>query len=122
MSHDTDIAILYVPCGSEPEAVQIATTLLEERLVACGNIIRSRSLYRWDGKLADDIEHILLCKTARSQVSAARQRVEQLHSYDTPCIISWDLADVNDEYEKWVLGEVSGGAIALAARGPEVAP
>ncbi|MGA7732713.1 MAG: divalent-cation tolerance protein CutA [Chloroflexia bacterium] len=107
MPNSGEIAILYVPCGSEEEAVRIATTLIREALIACANIVASRSLYLWQDGLADETEHILLCKTAREAVEPARARIEQLHSYDLPCIIAVEPASVNSDYARWVLGQLS---------------
>ncbi len=110
MAQEVNVAILYVPCGSEEEAAGIATQLLVEGLIACGNIVQSRSLHLWEGSLADEKEHILLCKTTNQAKEAAQQRIEELHSYDVPCIISVGPASVNGAYSEWVISMVSAGA------------
>jgi periplasmic divalent cation tolerance protein len=117
MPQPAQISILYVPCASEQEAVRIATTLIRETLIACANIVASRSLYLWQDGLADETEHILLCKTTVEAVEPARARIEQLHSYDLPCIVAVEPASVNAEYARWVLGQVSAqpGLIAQGA-------
>jgi periplasmic divalent cation tolerance protein len=101
--------MLYVPCGSEDEAIRLARGLIEKRLIACANVYESRSLYRWEGKIADGREHVLICKTARSRAEAAQREIKQAHSYDIPCVIQIDPASVNHEYVKWVIGEVYAG-------------
>jgi periplasmic divalent cation tolerance protein len=102
------VALIYVPCGSDDEATRIARTLLDERLIACGNIYESRSLYRWEGALVDEREHVLVCKTLVSKAQEAEKRIVQLHSYDVPCVISIMPAHVNIEYASWVAGEIIG--------------
>ena len=114
MVKTADIIVLYVPCGSEDEAANIAAILISEGLIACGNIMVSRSLYNWHNSLVDEKEHILLCKTTQQAVESAQARIEQLHSYDTPCIISVEPASVNAAYAAWVSDQVD--SIAPQAR------
>jgi len=97
-----------VPCGSEEEAARIAALLIQEHLVACANIYASRSLYRWEGKVADQTEHVLWAKTTVARAAAATRRIEKLHSYDTPCILTLSPDRVNEAFAAWVRGEVSG--------------
>lgn len=108
MNPANDIAILYVPCGSEDEAVTITRTLLEEGLIACGNITESRSLYMWEGKPADEREQILVCKTTLAAAPIAGRRIEELHSYDVPCVITIGPLAVSESYARWVRHQVSG--------------
>jgi periplasmic divalent cation tolerance protein len=108
------LVMLYVPCGSEEEAASIATQLVAAGLVACGNIIESRSIYKWEGKPVDQTEYLLIAKTVRSRSKAARTRIEQMHSYDVPCIITLFPEAINAEYESWVRGEVLSGHAGVA--------
>ncbi len=107
MDNAHDLILLYVPCGSEEEATGIARALLEERLIACANVYPSRSLYRWQGKVADEIEHVLICKTSKSRANAAEKRILDMHSYELPCVLQIQPAGVNHAYARWVVGEVS---------------
>lgn len=50
---DDPLVMLYVPCGGETEAKELATRLLDERLIACANLYASLSLYRWHGETAE---------------------------------------------------------------------
>jgi periplasmic divalent cation tolerance protein len=121
MGKSGEVALLYVPCGSEEEARNIAATLVQEGLIACGNIVVSRSLYTWQDRLVDETEHILLCKTTQAAALSARSRIEQLHSYDIPCIISVDPASVNAAYARWVSEQVTAlNARAVSATTNEV--
>ncbi len=107
MSQSEEVVILYVPCGSEEEAARITSVLIEEGLIACGNIYSSRSLYRWQGKVADEAEYVLFAKTTPARANNAVRRIEQLHSYEVPCIATLKPASVNKAYAQWVSGEVS---------------
>ena len=110
MQANDPLVMLYVPCGGESEATQIASRLLAERLIACANIYVSRSLYRWKGDIADEQEHILICKTLASRSEAAVALVKRLHSYEVPCLLTVIPAEANDEFYLWAQGEVRGPA------------
>lgn len=84
----TDALVVLVTAGSESEAETIANALLDERLAACVNIGGPmRSLYRWQGRIADDREWQLVIKTRSDLFDALADRVRALHSYDVPEII-----------------------------------
>jgi periplasmic divalent cation tolerance protein len=106
MARDEQITIIYVPCGSEDEAVMIASTLLTERLIACANIHPSRSVYMWQSKLVNEIEYVLVAKTTRARSAAAVQRTGELHSYEIPCILTMQSDSVRADYARWVIGSV----------------
>jgi periplasmic divalent cation tolerance protein len=108
--HD-GLVIIYVPCGSDAEAAEIARQLLQRQLIACANIVSSRSLYRWEGQLSDGSEYLLLAKTTSRRAQAAARAAEELHSYDIPCVITLAKADANPSFEKWVQEQVSTSAI-----------
>jgi len=97
--------IVYVTCRNQKEAEKIAKALLSKHLIACANIIQSKSLYRWKGKLHNNSEAILFLKTRKSVFSKARDAIKKLHSYDVPCILRLD-AEPNKEYFKWLCREV----------------
>jgi periplasmic divalent cation tolerance protein len=115
MSQEAQIIMIYVPCGSEDEAAGIASALLSERLIACANIYESRSLYMWEGKLADQKEYVLFAKTTPALVSKAEQRIGELHSYEVPCILAIRPDSVSDAYARWVAAEVASDADRAAA-------
>lgn len=106
MGADTDIRIIYVPCGSEEEARALSLALLERRLVACANIYPSRSIYRWKGGVADEVEHVLFAKTTAARAHEAAAAAEELHTYEIPCVLVLEPESANASYAAWVAGEV----------------
>jgi periplasmic divalent cation tolerance protein len=91
---------------SEDVGVQIAQTLLAERLVACVNILPGvRSLYRYNGKLEDDRELLLVIKTTDARLSAVMKRVPELHPYEVCEVIALDVSAGSQPYLDWVVGE-----------------
>ena len=61
-------------------------------------------MYRWNGKTESETESILIAKTAIAQRMDAISRLQALHSYETPCIVSYDMADGLPDYLAWVAG------------------
>ncbi len=98
--------VILITTGSEEEAVRIAEGLLDERLIACANLIQPiRSLYRWQGRVCDDREVLLLCKSRRALFGEVRERVCALHSYDLPEIVAMPLVEGNPPYLQWIEDE-----------------
>ena len=97
--------LVLVTTSSEEEAAGIAKSLVEEGLAACANIIpRIRSIYRWDGKVQDNLECLVLLKTVLSKVDDLAARVAEQHSYDVPEVISIDLDRGRESYLDWLAG------------------
>ena len=102
-----DIRWVYMTAGSLEEARAIGRELVSLRLAACVNIIENMySMYMWDGKLQDDKETILIAKTTKDRVTCLIEKVNALHSYDCPCIVTLPVSDGNPAFLKWVANEV----------------
>ena len=102
----TPAIVVLVTVGSEREAETIATALLEERLAACVNVTSPvRSLYRWEGRIADDQEWQLIIKTQARLFEALATRVRALHSYDVPEIIALPVLAETADYMDWIQNE-----------------
>jgi periplasmic divalent cation tolerance protein len=96
------IAVL-VTCGSEQEALKIAKALADEHLAACVNIVSPiRSIYRWEGKIWDEREWILIIKTQKKRFEELEKKVKSLHSYSVPEIIGLPVVEGSASYLKWV--------------------
>jgi len=95
--------VVLVTAGTPEDAASIASALVEERLAACGNIIeRIRSIYRWQGKIEDQPEALLVLKTRPELFEALRKRVVELHPYEVPEIIALPLAAGHPPYLDWI--------------------
>jgi periplasmic divalent cation tolerance protein len=93
-----------VTAGSEDQAMSIAQALVGERLAACVNIVGPiRSIYRWQGEVHDDSEHLMLIKTRASLVSRVERRVRKLHSYEVPEVIELSIVARSKPYLEWLL-------------------
>ncbi len=102
----TEYIIVLITAPREEEAARIARGLVEVELAACVNIVRDiRSLYRWQGRIEDEHEVLLIAKTRRDLFESLVQRVKELHSYSVPEILALPVIDGSGDYLKWLRQE-----------------
>lgn len=95
--------LLYSTCSTEAEAAAIARALVEQKLAACANILPGmRSVYRWEGKLEEAQEVVLIAKTTGAALQAAIDTIKQLHSYECPCITALPITTGHPDYLRWI--------------------
>ena len=98
-----DELLVFTTADSPDVARTIAMGLVENHEAACVSIIPGlRSIYRWQGKICDDGEWLLLVKSTRSRFEAVRARIRGLHSYDLPEIVAVPLTDGDPAYLQWL--------------------
>jgi periplasmic divalent cation tolerance protein len=98
-------ATVLVTAPDAEQAASLARAIVEERLAACVNIVPGiRSIYRWQDRICDDAEVLLVIKTTRRRFPALRERVLALHSYDVPEVILLPIEDGAAPFLDW-LGE-----------------
>jgi periplasmic divalent cation tolerance protein len=104
----TDAVVIFVTAGSEAEAETIAKALVEAQLAACVNILSPmRSIYRWQGQVADDREWLLVIKTRVERFAAVETTVKALHSYQVPEVIALPVVVGAEGYLQWLRDSVS---------------
>lgn len=96
--------LVLVTCANHIQAKLIARSVVEKRLAACVNILRSpiESHYRWKGKVEKARELLLLIKTAARKLGALEREVKRLHSYDVPEFIALPIASGSKAYLDWL--------------------
>jgi periplasmic divalent cation tolerance protein len=103
----TDKIVVFSTASSAEEAEKIARALVNERLAACVNVIPSvRSFYRWQGKIEDSAEFLLVIKSSRELFDQLRISLEKLHSYEVPEVIAMPIVDGAGNYLNWMDGEL----------------
>jgi len=77
--------------------------LVERRLAACVNIIpRIESVYRWEGKIEEAEEWLLLIKTAADAFELVCDAIRDLHSYQLPECICIAIERGSEAYLEWI--------------------
>ena len=98
---------VYVTTSGISESRKIAIKLVQEKLAACVNIVpKIESIYLWNGKMEEDSESLIFIKTRNDLVEKVIKRVEEIHSYDTPCILEISLNRGTENYFKWIDNEI----------------
>lgn len=99
----TDKVVILVTASSKEEGHKIARHLVENRLAACVNITGTiESIYRWEGKVAQDQECQLFIKSTRELFPEIHVAISKLHSYQTPEIICLPIIEGSRDYLEWV--------------------
>ncbi len=87
----------------ESTAVALAEALVEARVVACVNLVPGvRSLYWWDGKVQDDAEVLMVCKTDAERLDAVTAAIVDQHPYDCPEVVALPIAGGSEGYLAWI--------------------
>ena len=105
--------LVFTTFEREEDAARVVRTLIEERLVACGNLLPgARSLYRWQGAITDTREVVVLMKTRKQDWTALLSRLHDLHPYQTPECIALRVAAGAPKYMAWLEAALEPGGTA----------
>ena len=95
--------VILTTTSNKKEAVQIVQSLLEEKLIACGNIIENvDSLYWWQGKIEEDEECLVILKTHQRHFKEIHETIKKLHSYQVPELIAFPIIEGAPSYLTWL--------------------
>ena len=97
------LSIGYITTPTKTEAKGIVLELLEEGLIACGNIIPgAESYFVWDDEIAKANEYVIILKTRTKNENKIIKLVKKMHSYQCPCIVFTSLNDGNPDFLRWI--------------------
>ena len=100
--------MFYVPCPSKKEALKVAHALVSRKLIACANILDGcTSVYEWKGEIQEEQEVVLIMKTVKSLHLEVEKAITELHSYECPCVVALDTAEVNLPFVQWVERQIN---------------
>ncbi|MFX0031181.1 MAG: divalent-cation tolerance protein CutA [Candidatus Hodarchaeota archaeon] len=95
--------IFFVTVPNLEEGKKIAKHLVESKYAACVNIIQNiLSIYRWKGRIEDANEHLLLIKTTERNSKQLIEKINEIHSYDTPECIGVEIEKGSEKYLNWI--------------------
>jgi periplasmic divalent cation tolerance protein len=103
----TTIAIMTTT-DSLDEARLISATLVERKLAACAQISSIQSYYTWEDAVQNDAEFRVLLKTTNERYAEVEAAILELHSYDLPAIVAFDITQAYEPYADWV-ADATGG-------------
>ena len=100
--------VVFVTCGTLRESTKIARRVVQGRLAACVNVLRSpmNSYYTWKGKLEVAREYLLVMKTSSKRLAELEKEVKRLHSYEVPEFIALPVAAGSKDYLAWLESSV----------------
>lgn len=100
--------IVLTTTSSSNDAARIARELVDQRLAACVNVAENvRSFYRWEGKIAEEAEQLLVIKTTRERVDELREHLLSIHPYDVPELIVIPIAEMSAAYGEWLFSSTA---------------
>ncbi|MBI3353409.1 MAG: divalent-cation tolerance protein CutA [Nitrospirae bacterium] len=98
-----EAVVIFITASSIDEARKIGNTLMEERLIACVNIIpQVESIFYWQEKVCNEKEALMIIKTRKSLINDIIKKVKSIHSYSVPEIIALPIISGSEDYLKWV--------------------
>jgi periplasmic divalent cation tolerance protein len=105
-----DFLLVVTTCADAEQGRDLAAALVRDRLAACVNAVpRVSSTYRWDGKIEQAEECLLLIKTTRERFGALEQAIKARSRYELPEVIAVDVERGSAEYLAWVEASVQPG-------------
>lgn len=106
MMNANDAVLVYSTCPDEATAREIGGALVGERMAACVNVIPGmRSIYRWEGEIAEDAEVVMIAKTRAALADDVTKAIIARHPYDTPAVIVLAAAGGSAEFLDWIAAE-----------------
>ena len=102
--------LVYMTFPSREAALPVARYLIEARLAACVNLLPTMtSVYRWDGRIAEETEVVLIAKSTEERLAALKAAVLERHPYGLPCIVAVNLdkAASHAPFIEWIERETS---------------
>jgi len=106
MTAESQCRFIYVTTSGRDEALKIGRFLVQQRLVACANVLGDmRAIFWWEGKVKEGEEAVLIAKTTVDRVDEVLSAVKEQHSYDCPCAIALPIFGGLPAYLGWIQEE-----------------
>ena len=104
---DASKIVVLITTSSVGEAHNVAKLLLDQRVVACVNIVpKVDSLFWWEGNLDSTQESLLIAKTKASLLTEIIELVKSIHSYEVPEVIALPVIGGSADYLNWIDSEL----------------
>lgn len=102
-----EFIIVYMTAEKKEDAESISKKLVEDRLVACAQVVGPiRSIYWWKGDVEDSPEWLAILKTKSGLFERLIKRIKELHPYEVPEIVGVPITHGSEDYLNWLKDEV----------------
>jgi periplasmic divalent cation tolerance protein len=95
-------SIITATFPDEASAKHTARLLVEERFAACAQLFPIRSVYRWQDKICDEGEFMLIIKSKAVLFDKIAAAIKESHSYEVPEMVQMPITDGLPEYLRWI--------------------
>jgi len=99
--------MIYTTLPDKTITKKIIETLVNDKLIACANFFPVESTYRWKGKLNCEKEYALIMKTRKSLYLKVEKKLKELHPYEIPAIVSYEIKEGLSSYLSWIKKETT---------------
>lgn len=104
----TELLFVMTSLPDRDVAKALAKRLIDAHLAACVHIQSGvQSIYRWEGRVCEEQEAVLVAKTTPEKWPAISAFIKQNHPYDVPEIIAQPITHSNTDYARWVIAETT---------------
>lgn len=108
MEPNAEISLVLTTVPDAGTGERIVRSLVEERLIACGNLVPGvASIYRWQGEVRNEGEVLVLMKARTAALERLFRRAAELHPYDVPELLSFPVGRGLPAYCGWVVEETA---------------
>jgi periplasmic divalent cation tolerance protein len=105
----TELLLVMTSLPGMEAAKALARGLIDANLAACVQLQSGvQSIYRWEGRVCEEQEVVLVAKTTAAQWPAISAFIKQNHPYDVPEIIAQPITHSHADYAQWVIAETTG--------------
>lgn len=102
--------LAFVTAPDADTARGLVRTLVEEEIIACGNILPGvTSYFRWKGVVECESEVLCVLKTTAEAAPRLIERVPELHPYDVPEVLIFPVESGHAPYLNWISESVKHG-------------
>lgn len=101
--------MVFTTLANESDALSFVEELVGRRLIACGTILPARSVYRWEGRVTNETEALVMLKSRRGRLKELMDAASQRHPYDVPEVLAVPVEDGLPDYLQWMMDETRGG-------------
>ncbi len=104
----TELLLVMTSLPDEDAAKALAKRLIDAHLAACAQLQPGvKSIYRWEGRVCEEQEVVLVAKTTVEQWPAISAFIKQNHPYDVPEVIAQPITHSHTDYARWVIAETA---------------